>query len=318
MKHTDQQTMLISAIRAPRICLRPIRRKEIEYLELVDSIRADGVLQPILIRPVNDPDYSYEVVEGWHRLEAAKEAGLKEIPYINKELTDHEVRLIQVKCNSIRPITRTFEYARRLKRLMEDGLTLTELSAMLNKNPKWIKDQIQLNRLCDKARPYVERGEIKLTSALALANLPGDLQDKFVDDAVAMQAGEFIERAKAARRDFQSYLLRMQAEDRENGAARPSLRQLNVLKSESLKPTRAKPVLKAVGAKTPLDGWVACLQWMFRLDPISVQKRKAGRKRKDRDEIIRLNNDEYRKMNREMIKRFVTDNSKSGDQKNGK
>jgi len=300
----------------PRVCLRPIRRNSPEYVEMVASVRKDGVLQPILVRPC-DPStgYDYEVVEGWHRYEASKEAGWEAIPCIIKVLTDEEVLVVQIKCNAIRPKTRTFEYASRLKLLMEQGYTLPELSVLIDKTPRWIKDQLQLNRVCEDARAPVERGEIKMKAALALANLPVDLQVKFIDDAVAMPAGEFKDRADEANRDFKAFLLNEQREAREIGATRPLVRAVNVLKRESLKPKHAHDVLKAMKAKTPRDGWIACLAWVFKLDPISVERRLEGKK-EERSERL-ANDSEYRHLNREMIRQFVKPQSSTGDYHHG-
>jgi ParB/RepB/Spo0J family partition protein len=310
------QTLLISTIRKPRISLRPVRRNSPEYVELVQSIIKDGVLQPILVRPVvNSDGKPYEVVEGWHRYEAAKEAGLLEIPCFVKELTDQQVLLVQLKCNAIRPKTQTFEYARRLKILMAQGFTMPELAAKVCKSPSWIRDQLQLNRVCEAAREPVERGEIPMTSALALANLPADLQTKFVDDAIAMPAVEFVERAKAADRDFKAFLMNERMEGAKLGAATPSLRSINVLKREALKPTQAGEVLDATSAKTPLDGWEACLGWIFRLDPLSVERRLAGRKEKQGKATA--TRDEFREMNRDMIKQYVKPESSNGDLRDG-
>jgi hypothetical protein len=233
-------------------------------------------------------------------------------------MTDHEVLVAQLQCQAIRPVTASFEYARRLKLLMQGGLTLKQLSEMISKTPGWIQDQIQLNRLCDEAREPVENGNIKMTAALALANLPMDLQEKFIDDAIAMPAQEFTERAKEALRDFKAYLLRLQQEDREIGAAKPSLRAINVLKREALKPKYSKPVLRAMKAKTAADGWMACLAWMFKLDPISVGKRKSRYKEKREDEQDRtMNMAEYRRANRKMISKFVNPESFNGEYRNG-
>jgi ParB/RepB/Spo0J family partition protein len=302
----------IANIRKPRISLRPIRRNTPEYVELVESIRKDGVLQPLLVRPWED---EHEVVEGWHRLTAAKEAGLLVVPCIIREMTDDEVLIVQVKCNAIRPKTFSFEYARRLKILMEKGLTLLELSAIVDKSPKWIQDQIHLNRLCEEARPSVESGDIQMGSALALANLPEDLQKKFLPDAVEMKQAEFMPRAKGALRDYKAFLLKEQQEDREIGAANPNLRSINMLKREAGKPTHAKKVLRRMKAETPLDGWEACLAWIFRLDPLTVDKRRA--KEKEPNEVA-ATQAEYRKLNRDMIRKFVKPQSETGDYRNGK
>jgi ParB/RepB/Spo0J family partition protein len=311
---SNQQDILLTNIIRPKIALRPVRRNSPEYIELVASIRKAGVYQPILVRPVED---GYEIVEGWHRYEASKEAGRTSIPCIVREMTDHEVLIAQLQCQSIRPRTAPFEYARRLKLLMQGGLTLKQLSEMISKTPGWIQSQIQLNRLCEAARAPVENGDIKMTAALALANLPADLQEKFIDDAISMPAQEFTERAKEALRDFKAYLLRLQQEDRETGAAKPSLRAINVLKREALKPKYSKPVLKAMKAKTAADGWMACLAWMFKLDPISVERRKTNYKEKCETQDRTMNMAEYRRTNREMIDKFVNHESLSGDYRNG-
>jgi len=307
----EQRFLPLSEIDRPRISLRPVRRRSPEYTELVESIAKDGLLQPILVRP---KDGRYEIVEGWHRFEAAKEAGLVAIPCLIREMTDDEVLIFQLKCNAIRPKTHTFEYARRLKMLMESGRSLLELCVLIDKTPQWVKDQLQLNRLCESAIPAFERGEISMKAALALANLPADLQEKFVDDAIGMGASEFIERAKLANRDYKAYLMRLQQEDRKFGVdTNPKPRAINVLKREALKPTKWKGVCEALGAKTPRDGWVACLQWLLRLDPITLEAKRAGRQEKEKDSEVRATRDEWMKLNRDLIKKFVFDHSKTGD-----
>lgn len=307
---STEQRLLLTDILKPKHPIRPIRRNSPEYMEMVESIRKDGVLQSILVRPVPG---GWEVVEGWHRFEASKEAGKLDIPVLIRDLSDEEVLVIQLKCQAIRPPTASFEYARRLKLLMQSGITMPQLSKMIDKTPKWIEDQLQLNRVCDAARGPIERGEIAMTSALALANLPMDLQDKFIDDAIAMKASDFVVRAKAALRDFKAFLLNEKQEDKAIGASRPALRAINTLKREALKPRNAKTVLKATKAKTPLDGWVACLSWMFKLDPVTVSKRKE----KLEEEQTTMNTAEYRRTNREMIDKFVKHQSSIGDYRNG-
>jgi ParB family chromosome partitioning protein len=331
----DQRRIPLTEINRPRIALRALRRNQPEYVELVGSVQKDGVLQPILVRPgycmgctgktcvgagcgrrLNAPKgFKYDIVEGWHRFEASKETGKDAVPAYVKELTDFEVLIYQLKCNTIRPKTAKFEFARRLKLLMEQGYTLPELAALIDKSPHWIRDQLHLNRLKPELRPIVEQGEVAMKSALALANLPEDLQDKFVQDAVEMKANDFAERANHALRDFKEYLLRVQEEDRKCGAVRPTLRALNVIKRESIDLKKAKEVLKAAEAETALDGWRACLAWIFKLDPISVENRKAGRREK-LDEIA-ATQAEFRRLNREMIRKYVNPTSETGDYKHG-
>jgi ParB/RepB/Spo0J family partition protein len=307
----------LARIMRPKISLRPLRRETPEYMEMCESVRKDGVLQPILVRPC-DPStgYDYEIVEGWHRFEASLEAGLLDIPALIREMSDDDVLIFQLKCNAIRPATRSFEYARRLKILMQRGYTMVQLSQLIDKTPKWISDQLQLNRVCEAARAPIERGEIKMMAALALANLPEDLQEKFVNDAIAMPTAAFKERADAANRDFKAFLIDQQTKDNEQIMYKPRLQPLNVLKRESLKPKYAKDVLKAVGAKTPRDGWLAALQWMFQLDPVSIEERLADFKGQRHEKLA--TNAEFRKLTRDMIKNFVNPQSSTGDYRNGK
>jgi ParB/RepB/Spo0J family partition protein len=300
------QYIPISLIDRPRLSLRPVRRNSPEYVEMVNSVRKDGILQPVLVRPVGD---RYEIVEGWHRLEAAKEAGLEELPALIKDLTDSEVMVFQLKCNSIRPKTASFEYARRLKLLMDEGRTMRELSALIDKSPDWIRNQLQLNRLKDEVRPPVERGEVSMRSAVALANLPRDLQDKFIDDAIRMKPKEFEARAKSALRDFKAYLLRLKEEDKKESAFAPKLQDMGSLRREAFDSANGKEVIKRVEAKTALEGWEACMSWVFMLDPISIERRHKNEVRREKT----LNKDEYRKLNRNLIKKFVNPQSRLGD-----
>lgn len=306
-----QQIIPMPQIFKPKHALRPVRRAKPEYIELVESVKKDGILQPILVRPVQD---GYEIVEGWHRYEAAKEAGLSEMPCLIKELNDREVMICQLKCNSIRPKTATFEFARRLKILMEEGWTLVELSAIIDKTPSWIQNQLYLNRLCEEARGPVERGEMPLASALALANLPEDLQLNFIEDAISLKQREFVERAKQAARDYKAYILEEQQTDKQEGITTPKLRTINIVKREAVKNKNAKEVLKAMKAKTPLDGWKACMAWLFKLDPITVEKRKTNYEEKHDDALMSIA--EFRKTNRELIKKYVKKQSRTGDYKN--
>lgn len=331
--NNEQRGIPLTEIKKPRISLRPVRRTSTEYVELRESIQKDGVLQPILVRPeycvgcphreclledceTDKSEDDFDIVEGWHRYEAAKEVGLTVIPSMIREMTNPQVLIFQLKCNAIRPTTASFEYARRLKLIMREGYTLAELSKLIDKNPTWIRNQLYLNRLCEDARGPVERGDIKMMAAVALANLPTDLQVKFIDDAIRMNQTDFVERANAARRDFQAFLLHEQQEDREIGAARPELRAVNVLKREAVKPKHAKEVLPTMNATTALQGWNAAMAWAFKLDPISVERRKQRYKEKQNEGLA--TREEYRQLNRAMIRKFVHHQSSTGDYRHDK
>jgi hypothetical protein len=68
---------------------------------LVDSIRANGFLQPILVAPTGDPD-KFTIVDGHHRVRAAREVGLVEVSVVSHDLTEWEARAMQVGMNRLR------------------------------------------------------------------------------------------------------------------------------------------------------------------------------------------------------------------------
>lgn len=264
----------------PKVMLRPVRRSSVEFTELINSIKTDGVLQSILVRPCED---GYEVVEGEHRRQAAKLADLKTIPCIVREMDDQEALIIQLKANAVRPQeTQPYEYARRLKKLLDDGMTLAGLSSKIDKSPDWVRKMLRLINLRDEAIPHVNQGDIPLKSAMALATLPIYLQEKFVDDAVIMKPQCFVTRANKARLDYEAQVTGQKYTNLKKGIW-PSIRPLAELKSELEGFTKAQAVIKESGCVTPLDGWKACLAWMLRVDPDSIEKRKKKNKGKNRN-----------------------------------
>jgi ParB/RepB/Spo0J family partition protein len=269
----ELKTIPLTDLHPPRMPLRPVRKKSVEFAELTESIRTDGILQSLLVRP-HATLPGYEIVEGEHRREAALLAGLEVAPCIVREMTDQEALIIQLKANAVRPEeTRKYEYARRLKKLLDDGLTLAELSAMIDKSPQWIKQILRLTNLCSEAIVPVNHGDIPLNSAIALAQLPIEEQPKYVQDAIIMKAKNFVQRAREIRTDYEAYLLKLKQED-QNSGIEPKLRTVKELIAEFETWDRAEQVLEAYRAKTPLDGWKACLAWMFKLDPLTIEMRR--------------------------------------------
>jgi len=261
----------------PKVMLRPVRRSSVEFTELVNSIRTDGILQSLLVRPCED---GHEIVEGEHRRQAAKLADKTLIPCIVRDMDDQEALIIQLKANAVRPQeTQPYEYARRLKKLLDDGMTLASLSNKIDKSPDWLRKMLRLINLRDEAIEPVNRGDIPLKSAMALSTLPTYLQEKFVDDAVIMKPQCFVMRVNKARLDYEAQVTGQKYTNLKKGVW-PSIRPLADLKEELEGFKQAQAVIEANGCKTPLDGWKACLAWMLRVDPESIkQRKKKGKSR---------------------------------------
>ena len=96
----DQKHLSIHVLREPKVRLRDVDRESIDYLELRDSIRDHGVLQSLLVRPIEGGS---EIIEGLHRFTAAKEVGLEEVPCLIRRCSDDEALVLQLQANAISP-----------------------------------------------------------------------------------------------------------------------------------------------------------------------------------------------------------------------
>ena len=140
-----QKEIGIDSIRPSKFCLRPIDEKVME--ELMQSIQAQGLLQPIMVRPLDDS--SWELVFGNHRLEACRRLGWKAIPCSVCEMDDAkafmtvEVENLQ-KNNFIDPV----QEARGFKMLREEkGLTESEIGKGIGKTQQYVSSRSGLLRL---------------------------------------------------------------------------------------------------------------------------------------------------------------------------
>jgi ParB/RepB/Spo0J family partition protein len=262
----------LDEIDAPKIQLRPVRKYSVDYFELVDSIKKDGILQPILIRK---KEGRYVVVEGNWRYSAAKDAGLTEIPCLLREFTDDEVMIIQLKTQAIRPETLMVEYSDRINAIMDSKNTsLAELAVLINKSVAWVRKVMGLRKLISSAREMVDRDEITLCNAVALSKLPRELQPNFLTSAVTCRVIDFQDMTRKALRDWRmcSQQDRTRWSEYQAGNTVGYFRRWNELKEEVRTNLNAGLVLKRMEAKTPMEGWRACLAWLYHLDPASLEE----------------------------------------------
>lgn len=136
--------------------------------ELTASIQAKGLLQPILVRPVGD---LYQVVDGHRRLEAAKEAGLAELPCMVKDLTDGEVREAQLVANLQREDLAPMDEALALKKLVDDGFGWDELAAKLGKSKSYLFHRAGLLKLSQKVQKALSDGKLQVSWAEAMVRI---------------------------------------------------------------------------------------------------------------------------------------------------
>ncbi len=145
--------------------------------ELADSIRAQGVLSPLLVRPVNGTR-GYEIVAGARRYRAAQRAGVDSVPVRIAELNDAqalEMSLIEnIQRRDVHPLEESSAYARLLA-LDEPKYSIEQIAAKCAKTPAYIASRLSLERLTPKVSEAFMKEEIGLGHALLLAKLqPGE------------------------------------------------------------------------------------------------------------------------------------------------
>lgn len=134
--------------------------------ELTDSIRENGVIQPILV--VKDSN-GYTIVAGERRWRAAKAAGLETIPAIIKDYTDNKKKQVALIENIQREDLNVVEVAQAIKELMEiEGYTNTDVAKITGKNISTISNLIRLLKLPDEVLDMVLKGQLVEGQARAL------------------------------------------------------------------------------------------------------------------------------------------------------
>jgi ParB family chromosome partitioning protein len=142
---------------------------EDELAALTDSIRAKGVMQPLLVRRVPDADEQYEIVAGERRWRAAQIAGCHELPVVIYALSDREALELALLENVQRQDLTPLEEADGYRRLIEEfGHTQEELARTLGKSRSHIANLIRLLGLPVPLRAMLESGQLSAGHARAL------------------------------------------------------------------------------------------------------------------------------------------------------
>ena len=163
---------------------------------LVDSIRENGILNPVIVRPDNSGDY--EMISGHRRLHAAGIAGLKKVPAIVKEMSDDEATIIMVDANvqreEILPSERAFSLKMKMDamrrqgaRIDVDGTCCTECDKSGKKTASIVGDQvglkarqvhkyIRLTELVPEILEFIDQKKITITMGVDLSYLDEQIQ----------------------------------------------------------------------------------------------------------------------------------------------
>ena len=290
MAESTLKTIPLSPIRPHPVALRAVNKASDQYKGLVDSVRSQGILNPIHVRQISeagDPNGEiYSLIDGLHRFTAAGDAGLSEIPAQILSMQDGEVEEAQIIANAHKVETKPFEYANQLNRVLARNplLTVAELAARVNMGEAWLSQVLKLSKLSEKIGALVDEGKISAANAVALSKLPPEIQPNYIDRAMTLQATEFVPQVTAHVKE-----LRTAARQGRNPvlefAPVPHLRKPKEVKEAVTDDNIAKTICGNL--QTPVQGFQAGLKWALHLDEASVQAGKEAfdaRKKKEAEE----------------------------------
>lgn len=168
--------------------------------ELAESIKAQGVMQPIVIRPIGVD--RYEIIAGERRWRACQLAGLEKIPAIIRDVPDEAAVAMALIENIQREDLNVVEEAVALKRL-QDEFTLThqEVADAVGKSRTAVSNILRLLNLCAEVRTMLERGDLEMGHARCLLSLAEDQQRLLARQIVAK--GLSVRQAEALVRSAQ-------------------------------------------------------------------------------------------------------------------
>lgn len=143
--------------------------------ELADSIRAQGIVQPIVVRPVSGSEY--EIIAGERRWRAAQMAGLHEVPVLVKDVPDQAAIAMALIENIQRENLNPMEEASALQRLIDEFDLTHQLAAeAVGRSRATVSNLLRLFDLNDDVKALLEKGELEMGHARALLGLQGTVQ----------------------------------------------------------------------------------------------------------------------------------------------
>ena len=147
--------------------------------ELAQSIKENGLIQPIIVR--KSPVLGYEILAGERRYRASISAGLSEVPVIVKQLSDQDMMLHSIIENLQRENLNPIEEAKAYQSLIDKGFTHTEIAEKMGKSRPYITNLVRLLGLPKHILTEVESGRLSQAHARLLIQLSSDKQDKLLN-----------------------------------------------------------------------------------------------------------------------------------------
>lgn len=196
-KKDSLQSLPLDRIRSGRYQPRT-RMDEASLAELAESIKAQGVMQPILVRPVDDG--GYEIIAGERRWRAAQRAGLRDIPALVRVVPDQTALALSLIENIQREDLNPLEEAHGIKRLIDEfGLTHEAAALAIGRSRSAVTNLLRLTQLAPPVQALVLANKLDMGHARALLALPAAQQAaaaaRLVAEGLSVRDAERLVRA---------------------------------------------------------------------------------------------------------------------------
>jgi ParB family chromosome partitioning protein len=203
-----------------------------KLLELSESIKHLGVIQPITVRKLENG--RYQLISGERRLRAAKLAGLTSIPAFIRDASETEILQLALVENIQREDLNAIDVAIALEKLIEEyNLTQEQLSEKIGKNRATIANFLRLLKLPVEVQAAIREGKISMGHARALINLPSielqlEITEKIIQNDLSVRQVEELVRKLQEKKDKKIV--------KEDAPLPPSLKRIqDVIESQGLK-----------------------------------------------------------------------------------
>ena len=179
--------------------------------ELAQSIKENGLIQPIIVR--RSPVLGYEILAGERRYRASIVAGLSEVPVIVKQLSDQDMMLHSIIENLQRENLNPIEEAKAYQSLIDKGFTHTEIAEKMGKSRPYITNLVRLLGLPKHILTEVESGKLSQAHARLLIQLSSDKQDKLLnriqtENLSVRQVEQILQKTKKSSRKEKDHFVK--------------------------------------------------------------------------------------------------------------
>jgi ParB family chromosome partitioning protein len=197
--------------------------------ELAESIKVQGVMQPIVVRPIGDG--RYEIIAGERRWRATQLAGIDKIPAVIRDVPDEAAIAMALIENIQRENLNPMEEAMALKRLQDEfELTHAEVAQAVGKSRTTVTNLLRLIALTDDVKTLLEHGDLEMGHARALLTLDADAQRDIAKQIVTKSLS--VRQTETLVRSYQEQKIKTKSQEPAKASA--DIRQLQDKLSDTL------------------------------------------------------------------------------------